>query len=317
MSGRARTGLAGCWVLATLFGPLAGAQQPPAEQSETVPYSQNGADTCLLCHIRWTTVSQIFDTKHGVPTDARSPFGPGQLQCEACHGPGGLHAGRVRRGEPRPSVIRFAADSVNTVAERNARCLGCHDRDVGFGWHGGPHDNGQVSCADCHTIHAARDPVLATATQPSVCFRCHQTVRTATMQPYSHPIRVGKMSCTSCHSPHGETLELQLVRQTVNETCYQCHAEKRGPFLWEHEPVAEDCTLCHSPHGSNHPGMLVQRAPLLCQSCHSQAGHPSIAQTVAGLPDGAPSAFLLGQSCLNCHSQVHGSNHPSGSRLMR
>jgi hypothetical protein len=63
--------------------------------------------------------------------------------------------------------------------------------------------------------------------------------------------------------------------------------------------------------------MLTQRAPLLCQSCHSQQGHPSVAMETAGLPAGMPSQFLLGQSCLNCHSQVHGSNHPSGSKLMR
>ncbi len=99
--------------------------------------------------------------------------------------------------------------------------------------------------------------------------------------------------------------------------CFGCHAEKRGPYLWEHAPVAEDCSNCHNPHGSNHPGMLAQRAPLLCQSCHSQSGHPSIAYDADGLASGAPSQYLLGQSCLNCHSQVHGSNHPSGSKLMR
>ncbi len=37
----------------------------------------------------------------------------------------------------------------------------------------------------------------------------------------------------------------------MNETCYTCHADKRGPFLWEHQPVNEDCTNCHTPHGSN------------------------------------------------------------------
>jgi hypothetical protein len=26
---------------------------------------------------------------------------------------------------------------------------------------------------------------------------------------------------------------------------------------------------------------------------------------------------LLAKSCLNCHSQVHGSNHPSGVKFMR
>jgi hypothetical protein len=63
--------------------------------------------------------------------------------------------------------------------------------------------------------------------------------------------------------------------------------------------------------------MLTSRAPLLCQSCHSQSGHPSIAYDADGLPAGTPSQFLLGQSCMNCHVQVHGSNHPSGSKLMR
>ena len=63
--------------------------------------------------------------------------------------------------------------------------------------------------------------------------------------------------------------------------------------------------------------MLVKRPPLLCQSCHSQAGHPSVPHSSGGLADGTPSAMLLNGSCLNCHSQVHGSNHPSGPRLTR
>ena len=79
----------------------------------------------------------------------------------------------------------------------------------------------------------------------------------------------------------------------------------------------EGCIACHAPHGSNHPGMLTKRAPLLCQSCHSQAGHPSVAYGTEGLASGMPSEYLLGQNCMNCHSQVHGSNHPSGSKLMR
>jgi DmsE family decaheme c-type cytochrome len=300
------------------LAPIALAQEPDAGATPAeIRYSPNGADTCLICHMANRTVLEIFKTKHGVPTDPHAPFGQGGLQCEACHGPGGVHAGRVPRGEERPPVIRFTADSITPVAEQNSMCLGCHDADVGFGWHAGPHERNDVACASCHTIHAARDPVLATATQADVCYTCHQTVRTATLKPYAHPLRSGKMSCTGCHSPHGATEDLQLARQTLNDTCYQCHAEKRGPFLWEHAPVAEDCSICHVPHGSNYPAMLAQRPPFLCQSCHSQAGHPSIAQTPDGLAAGAPSAYLLGQSCLNCHSQVHGSNHPSGSRLMR
>ena len=295
----------------SLLATGAGSQEQP-------PYSRDGADSCLACHDDPGTLA-LFRSKHAVPSDARGPFGHGQLQCEACHGPGGEHAARVRRGEERPPpVVTFDQSSdPKAVSEQNAMCLGCHSGDAGFGWHGGPHESNDVACAGCHRSHTGFDPVLGTTTQPAVCFDCHQLQRSETLKPYAHPLFEGKMDCSGCHSPHGETLELQLVRQTVNDTCFGCHAEKRGPYLWEHEPVAEDCTLCHAPHGSNHPGMLARRAPLLCQGCHSQAGHPSIAQDADGLAGAMPSQFLLGQSCMNCHEQVHGSNHPSGSKLMR
>ena len=295
--------------------PLAANAESSAKETE-VAYSRKGADTCLRCHDDQKIIA-IFQTSHGVPTDPRSPFGQGQMQCEACHGPGGEHTGQLRRGAERPPLIRFGSNKPTPVAVQNGSCIGCHDADVGFGWNGGPHDSNDVACADCHTLHADNDPVLQTNTQQEVCFGCHQEERNETLRAFSHPLAEGKMACTGCHSPHGDTTELQLARQTLNETCYQCHAEKRGPFLWEHAPVAESCINCHTPHGSNHPGMLAKRAPLLCQSCHSQDGHPSIANDANGLPTGIPSKFLLGQSCLNCHEQIHGSNHPSGSRLMR
>lgn len=291
------------------------AQTDEATASD-IPYSKKGADTCLACHDDETTLA-VFQTKHAVPTDSRSPFGHGQLQCESCHGPGGSHSPRVRRGKERPPVVMFGSDTTTPVIEQNSYCIECHQNDTGFGWHGSAHDDNTVACADCHVSHADRDPVMITSIQADVCFDCHQQQRTQSMKPYSHPIRQGKMDCSGCHSTHGETAELQFVRQTLNDSCYECHAEVRGPYLWEHAPVAEDCSACHDPHGSNHPGMLSMRAPMLCQSCHSQSGHPSLPQDERGLPSGTPSQYLLGQNCMNCHSQVHGSNHPSGQNLQR
>lgn len=278
-------------------------------------YSRKGADTCLSCHDDAQTAA-VFRSKHGVPTDPNSPFGHGQLQCEACHGPTGDHSGRVRRGKERPAPLRFGSDSDTPVEVQNGLCMNCHKADVGAGWHGNAHDE-NLACADCHTSHTASDPVLATATQAEVCFECHQQQKSQSLKPYAHPIKQGKMDCSSCHSTHGGDNDMQLARMTVNDTCYQCHAEKRGPYLWEHAPVAEDCGNCHDPHGSNHPGMVNLRGPMMCQGCHSQAGHPSIPADNDGLPGASPSPFLLGQNCMNCHNQVHGSNHPSGSRLMR
>lgn len=307
--------LAALALFCVLVAPLTGAQSTdePAADAE---YSRKGADTCLACHDDETSLA-VFQTRHGVPSDPRSPFGHGQLQCESCHGPGGEHSPRVRRGQERPPVISFGANDQTPIATQNSMCLGCHDADVGFGWHAGPHDDDEVACADCHVSHAPRDAVLETSTQPDVCFNCHQLQRSETLKAFSHPFFEGKMDCAGCHSPHGETTASQFVRQTLNDTCYDCHAEKRGPYLWEHAPVSEDCGSCHSPHGSNHAGMLTSRAPLLCQSCHSQAGHPSIVQDTDGLANEMPSQFLLSQSCMNCHEMVHGSNHPSGSKLMR
>jgi DmsE family decaheme c-type cytochrome len=284
------------------------------EADEAPAYSRNGADTCLRCH--GEEVVGIFRTKHAQPNDPRTPFGHGQLQCEACHGPGGAHTKRPKKGEERTPVIQFGEGAVTPVRQQNEMCLGCHNSYVSD-WHTSAHDDNEVGCADCHSSHDPRDPVRTKATQAEVCGGCHQIQKANMLQPFAHPLREGQMACTSCHSPHGSLSEASLKKDTINQACYECHADKRGPFLWEHQPVGEDCTLCHQPHGSAHPAMLAQRPPFLCQQCHGQEGHPSVPGLPSGLPGGTPSASLLAVGCANCHSQVHGSNHPSGTRLSR
>ncbi len=306
---------------ATEPAPAAKAAAPAAAEQpavEPITYSKKGADTCLTCHDD-AHVMAVFKTRHGNPNDARSPFGKGQLQCEACHGPGGKHTGKVKKGESRPPMIRFSRDSDAPVSVQNGVCLTCHEKSMSANWHLGPHDANNVTCASCHELHAARDPVRERATQAEVCYTCHVDKRSSFLKPYTHPLRQGKIACSDCHNPHGTTAEKQLVKPTINQTCYECHAEKRGPYLWEHAPVPESCDNCHSPHGASNPGMLKARGPLLCQSCHSQQGHPSFSYGPSGLPGGTgptTSVLVLG-NCMNCHSQVHGSNHPSGSTLTR
>jgi DmsE family decaheme c-type cytochrome len=92
--------------------------------------------------------------------------------------------------------------------------------------------------------------------------------------------------------------------------------DKRGPFLWEHPPVREDCLNCHEPHGSNNDKMLVTKRPFLCQRCHIATRHPS---TLYDLPDLSASnrTRIVDRGCVNCHTQIHGSNHPSGETLLR
>src|SRR5690625_5405974 len=77
------------------------------------------------------------------------------------------------------------------------------------------------------------------------------------------------MACTDCHNPHGTVTPTLLRGSDVNETCYNCHAEHRGPFLWDHEPVREACINCHNPHGSVNVNMLVSRPAQLRSEEHT------------------------------------------------
>ena len=289
------------------------AEGPDAAQAA---YSRKGADTCLGCHDD-AALMGIFRTPHGRPSDARAPFGHGQLQCEACHGPGDLHA--RTKGDKKPPVIRFGRKAGTPVAVQNQQCLACH-RDTTAHWAGNAHAANDVSCADCHRSHTAEDPVRQVASQPAVCVSCHLEQRGNLLKPSHHPLAEGRMGCTSCHAAHGSTAQAALNKETTTALCTSCHTEYRGPFLWEHAPVTEDCAICHEPHGSTQPALLKTRPPFLCQQCHEASGHPAATYSPDRLPGGGGppgGAYLVAGGCVNCHSQVHGSNHPSGSKLMR
>ncbi len=287
-----------------------------AEQS-----SREAVRTCTQCHDETgkNSVAAIFHSKHAVMADTRSPFA--DQACVSCHGPSEAH----RRGvgpegrQASPDVV-FKPDSDTPVAARNTVCLTCHESSSRMHWQGSAHEFQNLTCSSCHTTHTEKDRVLEKKTQPEVCFDCHKNQRAQISRPSSHPIREGKVTCSDCHNPHGTTGPKLLEKSTVNETCYTCHAEKRGPFLWEHAPAREDCTICHQPHGSVHESLLKNRAPWLCQQCHLAQFHPSTAYSGTGLPGPTvPSGAqqMLGKNCMNCHSQVHGSNHPSGPRKTR
>ncbi|MBL0029251.1 MAG: DmsE family decaheme c-type cytochrome [Rhodanobacteraceae bacterium] len=259
----------------------------------------------------------MLKSKHAMRGDARTPFA--DKACATCHGDSEDHMKAPPEGQERASPDRVFGDGkhASDAMTQNGACLSCHQGGLRMHWRGSAHERQDVACTSCHKLHVGDDPVLATNTQPAVCMTCHKEKRAEFHRPSTHPVMDGQMTCSGCHNPHGSTGPSLLAKGTLNETCYQCHAEKRGPFLWEHAPVREDCSNCHKPHGSVNASLLKQRTPWLCQQCHLAPQHPSSAYSGTGLPTAAtPSGAqqLLGKSCLNCHSQVHGSNHPSGVR---
>jgi DmsE family decaheme c-type cytochrome len=271
-------------------------------------------EVCLKCHAG--NVGGMLQTKHAVRGDPRTPWGTGKA-CQACHGESAEH---LQNFENKPTVV-FA--KTTPAAQRSAPCLVCHQGGARMNWAGSPHDRNDIACNDCHNPHKAVQQVLVAATQAGVCFDCHKDKRAASLKASTHPIRSGWMPCTSCHNPHGSVAEHNLIKASVNDTCYICHADKRGPFQWPHPPAAEDCTNCHDPHGTNNTPLLVARPPFLCQQCHNTPFHPSTPYSGNNLPPfpvaGAiPSGDkMLGGACINCHVKIHGSNHPAGARFTR
>jgi DmsE family decaheme c-type cytochrome len=117
---------------------------------------------------------------------------------------------------------------------------------------------------------------------------------------------------------HGsQNVRLLKTGTTIDESCWTCHAEKRGPFLWDHAPVSESCVTCHDPHGSNNDRMLVAKQPYLCQRCHVTARHPPTIYDGYTLQTSQNANKIFGRSCVSCHQNIHGSNAPSGKALLR
>jgi DmsE family decaheme c-type cytochrome len=276
---------------------------PPPEAAGTEGIV--GVEMCKACHEdRYNSYRKSIHGNKHIPGSPAT-----REDCESCHGPGEAHV--EKSGEGGVGIFIFSKRLADAKA-KSAKCLACHgeEKELSF-WDLGRHKIEGISCDNCHTIHSGT-PKSLKAPQPDLCNFCHKRVRAQQKRTSHHPIREGKIKCTDCHEQHGGFGPTQLKGDSVNELCYQCHAEKRGPFMWPHPPVDENCLNCHVPHGSNHNKLLNSRIPQLCQNCHNDRFHPSAPYTSFETFQGAtPSNKMFARACLNCHGDIHGSNGPS------
>lgn len=286
--------------LLLLAGPALASEQPTGQYV--------GAETCAGCH---EDVSNAFKSNLHFKADRWvDPF----QGCESCHGPGAEHAGSMDKTKIRNPAKLKAKESTEI-------CLGCHQKGNQVHWNNGTHAMRGLACTTCHSIHNGHKRFLKATDEKDVCFQCHKQIKTELYRSSHHPIREGKITCTDCHNPHGTLGPKLISATTINNKCFECHAEKRGPFLWEHRPVTEDCMNCHYPHGSNHEKLKRAKDPYLCQRCHSHSRHPGT--MYAFDPRNSGTAYqrlgtrVIYRGCVNCHSNIHGSNHPSGARFTR
>jgi DmsE family decaheme c-type cytochrome len=281
-----------------LFASLAAAA-PKKKNWEAGGYV--GTEACLACH---EDMGKAFlKTRHG-GIEKDTGRGWKDYSCESCHGPG------LKHGEA--AEAKFILNHAKAPAkEVDASCLTCHKNQATHaGRIHGSHSAGQVSCVNCHSVHHEKPKPAST------CSSCHTDVVAQFLRPHAHRMTQGTVGCVDCHNPHG-TLQAAGLRGTArtrnNEPgCLNCHADKRGPFAFEHAPMRlEGCGSCHEPHGSANPRMLNRAEVLnLCLECHSNLPAPSNRTgTLGSVATGAHDLRLpIYRNCTSCHTKIHGSH---------
>ena len=166
-----------------------------------------------------------------------NPHGRGPASCPA------TRRARAATATGRPTWRRAAtsrSSRASTAPTGAETCLTCHDVTTEHtSYRNGVHgDTETVNCLTCHSVHTphAKEPKLLAKRQTELCASCHQTPdRPMRSKAYVHHLDRGGFTCASCHEPHGRKGEgaLKLTRQG-DLPCLGCHAEKRGPYVYEH-----------------------------------------------------------------------------------
>ena len=295
----------GVLVLAGLSAGPAFAQQP-APQTTPPANTEKKAEAppvCADCHDQAKNFSGNPHTR--IPGVAWGKAGSETGACNACHGAGAKHMESSGEDKSDIRVLR---------GRRGAEfCVTCHTSvKEHASFQSSVHASTEaVNCLSCHSVHTpeAKTPHLLAKKPSELCASCHPSqMASFRNKPFAHRIGRGGMECTSCHDPHGRATQKALRLTRVGEPpCLSCHAEKRGPFVFEHvNGVVGTCTTCHEPHGSSNNKRLTRaRVDRLCLECHSTL----LTATLGSQPPSFHNVSLPRyQNCTTCHVAVHGSN---------
>src|SRR5215471_2479768 len=312
--------LAGLTLLAT------GGSSQSTKTAQVKPASYDagdyvGSDACKDCHE--DQFKAFSHTSHAQLINLTS-WKNKVTGCEACHGPGKAH---LEEGDPL-KIISFKNKSSKEISET---CLTCHSgKEEQNNFRRGEHWRNDIGCTDCHSPHMTtpiatnkpasnvlvspangEKPGFATVrmlklSDPQLCMSCHNETKPQFLAPFHHKVLEGAMRCSDCHNPHGG-FQLKQTRLATggDAPCIKCHADKQGPFTYEHAPLkTEGCVACHTPHGSANPRLLkFSQVNQLCLTCHSVA-HGVGADEPAGPQHNQNAQYA---NCTACHVKIHGS----------
>ncbi len=229
----------------------------------------------------------------------------GNIQCEACHGPGSLHAGNT-------AGIRKSVDE--------GVCGRCHVSQPTL-WNTAAHSrlvvspSGNATCVNCHEASASVLALNAAADLPEP--RLVLWGNSAAPLPIVPEHERRAESCAVCHNPHVPTAgtapgassrQLRLVGQVTflngvsadagkAALCYMCHNTRTNTT--DFTPGTGHMALRRAPHAGNSAAEMIAKT--------NGIEYPG--WTYQSSPHAIPSAFIVGgqtenERCITCHMRV-------------
>lgn len=199
---------------------------PNFQSAQEMPLTLPVDPGCLHCHA--SGVAESLPEARNLYAGA--PFGEGGVTCAACHGDGGAHVASGGR------VKMMDIDALAPV-RRDSVCLNCHLEGQAAVVRAGkrlvefkPGDD--LFDYAVFFVRAGENGSGGRATsqwEALLKSRCKQ-------------IAGDKMTCTTCHDPHGPPAPAERVAY-YRAKCLQCH--DAGGFAAKHHPEHADCTQCH------------------------------------------------------------------------
>ena len=264
--------------------------------------SQNWNHMCAECHS--THVQKNYDPA----TDRfHTTYAEINVACEACHGPGSLHAAWAQREKSWRE--RDAGKGLTVKLDERKGASWILDAQSGNSKRSSPRatDKEIEACALCHsrraTIHQpyqSGEPLLdselpALLTQALFFADGQMQDEVYNWAPFlqSKMYHQG-VTCSDCHNPHSLKL-----RASGNAVCTQCHQPQKYDALSHHhhqpDTPGAQCAACHMPartymviderhdHSMRvpRPDLSVKLGiPNACSGCHGEASSEWAAQQV-------------------------------------
>jgi predicted CXXCH cytochrome family protein len=272
-----------------------GSERPDLQAWEKLDGATSYQAICAVCH-----TSQLRNVKGGGFDAENVEFREPGIDCEMCHGPSAQHVAEMTANEPFPKQPLDPPVNFHDIDNRDfvRICSQCHMQSAIRT----PGPSGELNYSGSNEFFVS-NPSIPFGEFSRLGFykdgRFRQTTFIVEALERSQCFRKGKVSCGTCHDPHGPDASSNLTslkfRDQPDLMCTGCHSQfQNRATLAEHshhraESDGSRCVSCHMPR--------IMDAVLFRARTHQIDDIPNADMTERFGQQDSPNA------CLLCHSE--------------